>query len=1276
MSSQNNDRPCEMCGKQYGDELNAEYEWCKPCQMKCSKESSKNWTSGNEKIDDLIQEMRSKINDPSDIVFEWISYNQFNNVIEERKDNFATVYSAIWKDGPLSYSYFKKKLTRVSGKKVALKCLYKSQNITNEFLNEVKTYSVNYLDSNKIYGISQNPDTKDYIMVLHYEYFEKYCKSYCKQCGSNMDTELKWCRACHLNLLRKNLTSCTSGNRKIDGYIQEMQLNISDPCAIVFEWIPYDQFNNISEIGVDDFVAIYSAIWKGGPLHYEYMTGWIREPDKKVVLKCLRSATNEFLNEVKTYSTNFYDDNLIYGISQNPRTKEYIMILQDKYHEKCVECEIQKGDFATVYSAIWKDGPIYYLTDEKEWVRNSNTKVALKLLRNSQNLTNEVLNKIKIYLTIGSSFVLNVYGISQNSDTKDYIVVLQYAEGGNLNDWVQRNHENFNWTNKICALLYIIQGLKEIHNMGLFRNIGNIEVDKVKYKTPAEVHGNIRYSAPEILEREAYSQAAAGIYSFGLIMYFVATGKHPRYGIKSEINEPKAPKCYIDLMKKCLNLEPQNRPNAIEIEQTIKLFYSYLNNESIGIMKIKKQQYNKIEEQFEEAEEYRKVANLLFIEYDQLISVDDLDTISIKPYIPLIQTSTNLIIGIIGICEAADYNKKICNALVERVVVTYTLMELLQRTRKNEERLRNEVYYKNFYKFIYVLEEVKKFAEDISKIYGFRKYLKAIPIKEKFIELTVEYDNAMKDLHFTMVIDSEERKIYDEKALIEDLPEFDRYLNVVDKQVDNISNQIMYIINHLDDLSFFDVNNIDSKDLTFPVREKSDDRRGKDPNFVVRRIYNEQEVACKPTLKTEGELKLNSRLRGYHEILMKLSECEHILKFYGVSKIDNTNVLVFEWAHYGTLKELYEKKDIQWHYKIQIALKICRGLIFLQKVGILHHDLRCENILMTQNLEPKIYNFNLTRYIFENIATLRQEIDDAVRWLAPEKLINFKSKYTTRCEIFSFGILLWELAFETIPYRSLKLDDIRDFVIKGGREIIKFRDSNPEISKFQTGYKKIIINAWKNDPRERISFLKAFNILDELYNSISHMIDENMPALLDDKILDLDDYDGLVLSDENISPIMQVISFGEGIQAHKAGDYQKSWECFEYHAENGNEKAKYWKGYYLLEGLNCKKDFEKGRKLLKEVADEGIPEAQLRYAFTLFKSSERFDKEIFMNYLTKAAEGNNSIAQFNLGDIYCNGKLNIPKNENEGVKWLRKAALQDHTNSIKFLKKLGIGIID
>ncbi|PKB94208.1 kinase-like protein, partial [Rhizophagus irregularis] len=174
--------------------------------------------------------------------------------------------------------------------------------------------------------------------------------------------------------------------------------------------------------------------------------------------------------------------------------------------------------------------------------------------------------------------------------------------------------------------------------------------------------------------------------------------------------------------------------------------------------------------------------------------------------------------------------------------------------------------------------------------------------------------------------------------------------------------------------------------------------------------------------------------------------------------------MIFEWVERGTLRELYEKKDINWHCKVQIALNICRGLIFLQQAEILRHDLKCENILMTHTLEPKIYNFELARFDSGQTTTLGREINDVIRWMAPEKLSDFDSRYTTRCEIFSFSMLLWELAFEKVPYRNLTLGKIMAHVSNGGRETIKFEKSTPEISIVQGDYKRIINDSWKQNP--------------------------------------------------------------------------------------------------------------------------------------------------------------------------------------------------------------------
>ncbi|PKY50921.1 hypothetical protein RhiirA4_467682 [Rhizophagus irregularis] len=124
---------CKECSKQY---TNVKYKWCKPCKINCLKNNFTNWTSGNEKIDGFIQETQLQVNVYNDIIFEWLPFNQFCNIKKIGKGNFTmTVFSAIWKNGPLNYDYNKMELKRMFNKNVSLNFL---QNMSvDEFLTKV-----------------------------------------------------------------------------------------------------------------------------------------------------------------------------------------------------------------------------------------------------------------------------------------------------------------------------------------------------------------------------------------------------------------------------------------------------------------------------------------------------------------------------------------------------------------------------------------------------------------------------------------------------------------------------------------------------------------------------------------------------------------------------------------------------------------------------------------------------------------------------------------------------------------------------------------------------------------------------------------------------------------------------------------------------------------------------------------------------------------------------------------------------------------------------------
>jgi hypothetical protein len=77
---------------------------------------------------------------------------------------------------------------------------------------------------------------------------------------------------------------------------------------VVFEWIPYSQIDQIKEIGKNDLMTVYSAIWRDGPLQYKENSNYARNLNKKVALKYLHNSQNsiEFvINKVYNFTIIF-----------------------------------------------------------------------------------------------------------------------------------------------------------------------------------------------------------------------------------------------------------------------------------------------------------------------------------------------------------------------------------------------------------------------------------------------------------------------------------------------------------------------------------------------------------------------------------------------------------------------------------------------------------------------------------------------------------------------------------------------------------------------------------------------------------------------------------------------------------------------------------------------------------------------------------------------------------------------------------------------------------
>ncbi|CAG8721830.1 7423_t:CDS:2, partial [Dentiscutata heterogama] len=280
-------------------------------------------------------------------------------------------------------------------------------------------------------------------------------------------------------------------------------------------------------------------------------------------------------------------------------------------------------------------------------------------------------------------------------------------------------------------------------------------------------------------------------------------------------------------------------------------------------------------------------------------------------------------------------------------------------------------------------------------------------------------------------------------------------------------------------------------------------------------------------------------------------------------------------------------------------------------------------------------------------------------YMAPEKLEHGdKKRYNVKCEIYSLGALLWEIAEEEIPYTRLKIDlqTIRDKVVKD-----KYRE--PFSSNVPKVWQDIAYAALAQNPDFRPTIAKIFTVLYDYHHRYEQKEIQYMG----------DEFEDAFIIDDN-----SIMNVDQAIEEHRKsdGNKQKAWDSFKFHAEQGDIIAKYWVGYYLYHSIlpeheeNRQENLERATPLFKEAADNGKVEAQLRYGFCLWQGDGvKINWGEAMRYLKMAADNGNPTAMYNVGSAYWIGK-GIIKDQEIGSKYLKMAAKKDQPNAIAICKKL------
>ncbi|KAG6783892.1 hypothetical protein POTOM_009574 [Populus tomentosa] len=140
--------------------------------------------------------------------------------------------------------------------------------------------------------------------------------------------------------------------------------------------------------------------------------------------------------------------------------------------------------------------------------------------------------------------------------------------------------------------------------------------------------------------------------------------------------------------------------------------------------------------------------------------------------------------------------------------------------------------------------------------------------------------------------------------------------------------------------------------------------------------------------------------------------------------------VVVEYLPGGTLKKFLirnRRKKLAFKIVIQLALDLSRGLSYLHSKKIVHRDVKTENMLLDATRTLKIADFGVARVEAQNPRDMTGETG-TLGYMAPEVLDG--KPYNRKCDVYSFGICLWEIYCCDMPYPDLSFAEVSSAVVR------------------------------------------------------------------------------------------------------------------------------------------------------------------------------------------------------------------------------------------------------
>ena len=188
---------------------------------------------------------------------------------------------------------------------------------------------------------------------------------------------------------------------------------------------------------------------------------------------------------------------------------------------------------------------------------------------------------------------------------------------------------------------------------------------------------------------------------------------------------------------------------------------------------------------------------------------------------------------------------------------------------------------------------------------------------------------------------------------------------------------------------------------------------------------------------------------------------ENIVRVYDVNFGEKLQYIVMEYIDGITLKEYINKQNsITWNDAVYFMTQILRAVQHAHDKGIVHRDIKPQNIILLPNGTLKVTDFGIARFSRSETKTLTEQAIGSVHYIAPEQA---KGEQTDeRADIYSMGVVLYEMLAGKVPFDSENAVSVALMQVQANAE--KLTQINPNIPK---GLEQICVHAMQKNPDDR-----------------------------------------------------------------------------------------------------------------------------------------------------------------------------------------------------------------